>query len=76
MSIVARMFAQYQESEITRLQTALHDISVHIGGSPGLPETVVEAAESTRERLCRFLGYSGIPRDADGHPVAYAVVGR
>lgn len=76
MSAVAHIYIRILESEVFRLQTTIHDISVHIGGSPGLPETVVEAAESARERLNRFLGYSGIPRDADGAPVPYAVVGR
>lgn len=76
MSAVARLFAAVVSDENYKLQKALADIAHHIGGSPGLPETVVEAAESTRERLNRFLGYQGIPRDADGHSVAYNVVGR
>lgn len=73
---VALLFAHLVGQENDKLQRALHDISVHIGGSPGLPETVVQAAQTARERLNQYQGHSGIPRDADGHPVPFALVGR
>jgi len=76
MSVIARMYVSILNEEITKLQRALHDIAVHIGGSPGLPETVIEAAESARAALNRHLGHADIPRDTDGQPVPFAMVGR
>ena len=73
---VARLFAAIISDENYRLQKALADIAHHIGGNPYEPETVVQAAESLRERLNQYQGHQGIPRDADGHPVAFSVVGR
>ena len=73
---VAKLFADMLAQENERLRAALYDISLHIGGSPGLPETIVQAAESTRDALNRAKGYPGIPRDTYGHPVPFSVVGR
>lgn len=76
MSAVARLFAAVVSDENYRLTSALAEIAHHIGGSPGMPETVVQAAESARERLNQLTGHSGIPRDPDGQSVPYALVGR
>jgi hypothetical protein len=76
MSAITRLFTAIVSDENYRLRTALADIAHHIGGSPGLPETIVEAAESARVALNRYQGHPDIPRDADGHPVAFSLVGR
>ena len=73
---VARLFASLQQQETDRLQATLSAISHHIGGSPGLPETIIEAAEAVRTRLNVAVGHRDIPRDADGLSLAYNVVGR
>lgn len=73
---VAKLFADMLSQENERLRAAIYDISHHIGGSPGLPQTVVEAAESIRERLNTYQGHTGIPRDAHGRSVPFSVVGR
>lgn len=76
MSAIAKLLLIAYRSEVNHLRGVIADISHHIGGSPGLEETVVEAAESARAALNRHLGHSDIPRDADGVPLAFNVVGR
>jgi hypothetical protein len=70
------MYARFQERHIEELELTLAGVAHHIGGTPGLPWTIVQAAESARTRLCQFLGHQDIPRDADGRPVAFNEVGR
>jgi hypothetical protein len=59
-----------------RLRFALEGVAHHVGGNADRPETVVEAAHGLRMALARALGYRDIPRTADGHPVAFTVIGR
>lgn len=76
VSIKLLFRAMRAEARADSLHYALSQVALHVGGTADDPQTVVRAAESARDALCRAKGHSGIPRNTDGHPVAFSAVGR
>lgn len=64
------------EIQLLDLTEALRAIAHELGGDVDDPRTIVQAAQSARERLNLLMGHWDVPRDADGRSQPFSLVGR